>query len=55
MPKALLALDGARLLPYPDYKARQLSGFVLVWLVVRGRGELWVMLSPAACGNTLQG
>jgi len=41
-------LDGARLVPYSDSRASQLSGFVPMWLVVRGCGELWVTLSPAA-------
>jgi len=40
--------------PYFDLRARHRSGFVAS-LVVRGCGELWVMLSPASCGNTLQG
>ena len=55
MYEALLALDGARLVPYSDSRASQLSGFVPMWLVARGCGELWVTLSPVAGGNTLQG
>jgi len=40
--------------PYFDLRARHRSGFANV-PCSRGCGELWVMLSPASCGNTLQG